>query len=536
MPEHLCIVTFEPSGTRTEVPAGVTVREAAASAGVRLNAPCGGLGTCGRCAVTLTGILEAPGADESVLLAPEALARGVRLACRTRVIGDITVRPLTADSTASLRIVEAGDLGDITIEAPELRGITGDDPLLGAVVDIGTTTVVVALVDLRTGEQYASASSLNPQHPFGHDVMSRITHAAANGVASLRDPIVRAVEDLVLAVLTDAGFAVTELREVAIAGNTTMVHLLLGIDPAPLGTAPYEPAFIDPVDRPGSELGFARLGTAGVYVLPGIPAFVGADITAGLLATRLAERTEPALLVDLGTNGEMVLRTSDGLVGASTAAGPALEGASIAYGMRAESGAIERVALRGDGLSIGTIAGAEPRGLCGSGLIDLIAVLLDTGVIDHTGRLRDDAAHPLGAKVSTVDGVRAFEVAGGVFLTQKDVRQVQLAVAAVASGIDLLLHAAGLAREDVTELIIAGGFGYHVRAEALVRMGMVPAQWADRVSFAGNTAKAGTMLALLDSATRRRAEAIARHVRTVDLASQPDFQQRFIAAMTFPRA
>lgn len=536
MPEPRCTVTFDPSGTRVGVPAGVTVREAASLGGVGLDAPCGGLGTCGRCAVSVTGALDEPGADERVLLPPEALARGVRLACRARVLGDVVVRSVAADSSASLRIVESGDLGEFTIEPPELRGISGDDPLLGVVVDIGTTTVVVAIVDLRTGEQYGSASTLNPQHPFGHDVMSRITHATSNGVESLRQPVVRAVEDLTLGVLADHGFVPEQLREIAIAGNTTMVHLLLGIDPTPLGTTPYEPAFLDPVDRPAREIGFLRLAEAGAYVLPGISAFVGADITAGLLATRLSERTEPALLVDLGTNGEMVLRTPEGLVGASTAAGPALEGASIAYGMRAENGAIERVALKGDGLVIGTIGGAEPRGLCGSGLIDLIALLLDTGIIDHTGRLRDDAAHPLGAMVCTREGVRAFEVAEGVFLTQRDVRQVQLAVAAVASGIDLLLDAAGIEREAVAELIIAGGFGYHVRAEALVRMGMVPAEWADRVSFAGNTSKTGAMLALLDSAARRRAEAIARHVRTVDLASHPEFQQRFIGAMRFPEA
>jgi uncharacterized 2Fe-2S/4Fe-4S cluster protein (DUF4445 family) len=250
--------------------------------------------------------------------------------------------------------------------------------------------------------------------------------------------------------------------------------------------------------------------------------------------TRLSERERPTMFIDLGTNGEIVLRTADALVASSTAAGPALEGASIDYGMRAETGAIERVTVEGDGIRLETIGGVEPRGLCGSGLLDLIAVLLDVGALDHTGRLRTGAAHPLGARVADRDGTRTFEIAPGVHLTQRDVRQVQLANAAIASGISLLLQAAGVPSDDVAELVIAGGFGYHVKASALARMGMIPAAWADRVRFAGNTAKAGAMLALLDSGARRRAEAIARHVRTIDLASHPQFQARFVGAMTFP--
>lgn len=527
-------VDFLPGGERAEVPVGVTLRDAAALAGVALGAPCGGLGTCGRCAVIATGALDEPGADERILLSPEQLASGIRLACRVRVKGAARVRPLSADTTNTLRIVEAGDRGELKIEPPEARGISGDGKLLGAVVDIGTTTVVVAIVDLRTGRQLGSAAALNPQHGFGHDVMSRITHAGTHGVGSLCEPIIHEIECLLLRLLEGLGRPMTSLREIAIAGNTTMVHLLLGIDPSPLGTAPYEPAFLDPVERPASDIGFDRLPAAGVYVLPGISAFVGADITAGLLVTRLAERDRPAVLIDLGTNGEIVLHTPGRLLASSTAAGPALEGASIACGMRAEEGAVERVSLDGDALVLETIGGVEPRGLCGSGLLDLVAVLLDVGVLDKTGRMRREGGHPLSTRVSDRDGTRAFEVAADVFLTQRDVRQVQLANAAIASGLEMLLDSAGVRAADVAELVIAGGFGYHVKAEALVRMGMIPAVWGERVSFAGNTAKAGSLAALLDSAARRRAEALARHVTTIDLASHPEFQARFVGAMTFP--
>jgi uncharacterized 2Fe-2S/4Fe-4S cluster protein (DUF4445 family) len=530
----LHFVTFEPSGARVGVSAGVTLREAGLLAGVHVEAPCGGLGTCGRCTVVTSGALEPPSSDELVLLSPERLASGVRLACRARVLGDVIVRQERAPARDALRIVEDSDIGGLAVEAPQRRGISGPGALLGAAVDIGTTTVVTALLDLRTGERSGVASAINPQHPFGHDVMSRISHAASHGVESLRAPIAKAVEDLVLGMLAASGHGPGDLREIALCGNTTMVHLLLGLDPAPLGVAPYEPAFLSRVDRPASEIGLPRLADARAYVLPGISAFVGSDITAGILATGLAARDTLAVLIDLGTNGEIVLRTKEGLFATSTAAGPALEGASIAYGMRAEPGAIERVTLDGDDLVVGTIGEVAPLGICGSGLLDLIAVLLETGVLDGTGRLRDDVPHPLASRVRDADGVRLFEVAPNVLLTQRDVRQVQLAKGAISSGIDLLLESAGVAADDVDELIIAGGFGYHVRAGALVRMGMIPGAWRSRTRFAGNTAEAGARLTLLDSEARRRADAVSRHIATVDLASLPGFQARFIAAMDFP--
>jgi uncharacterized 2Fe-2S/4Fe-4S cluster protein (DUF4445 family) len=534
MPSARCIVTFEPTGDRVEVAEGVTLRAAALLAGAPLPAPCGGLGACGGCAVSVSGDVDEPGCDERTLLSREALESDVRLACRARVRGDVTVRPLRAVPPAELRVVESGDLREISVEPPERRGVFGPAPLLGAAVDVGTTTVVVSLVDLRTGEPAGSASAANPQIAFGDDVISRIARAAEVGVAPLRDLVVRTVEDLALGLLEERGLGVDHLGEVAIAGNPTMLHLLLGVDPAPLGTAPYGPAHVEAVERPAAAIGLARLGRARVYVLPGISAFLGADVTAGVLTTRLAERDTPTLFVDLGTNGEVVLRTPERLVGTSTAAGPALEGASIEQGMRAETGAVERVTLEADHLALATIGDAPPAGLCGSGVIDLVAALLEAGVLDATGLLRDDPPHPLAGRVSVRDGVRVFEVAPGVRLSQRDVRQVQLASAAVATGIGMLLEAAGLPAGKVTAVVMGGGFGRHVRGEALARMGMIPPQWRDRVSFAGNTAIAGATRALLDRGQRRLASAIAHHVETIDLAARPDFGERFIRALDFP--
>jgi uncharacterized 2Fe-2S/4Fe-4S cluster protein (DUF4445 family) len=535
MTAPLHTVTFEPSGSRVVVTAGTTLWEAASLARVGLDTACGGLGTCGRCWVVAVGGLEPPAQDEAVLIPAARLAKGVRLACRARVAGDVaaTVR---RDRKRAVRVVEESDVGGPVAEAPEHRGVTGSGALLGAAVDIGTTTVVAAIFDLRSGEQVGSASSLNPQLRFGGDVLSRISHAASHGIESLREPIVRTVEDLVLEALVAGDGSAVGVRELAICGNTTMVQLFLGIDPGPLGVAPYEPAFTAAVERPARDVGLARVPNARLYILPGVSAFVGSDVTAGLLATRLDEAAGPSLLIDLGTNGEIVLRTPGALLAASTAAGPALEGASISCGMLAETGAIESVGTDGEGLRLETIGGVAPRGLCGSGLLDLIAVLLDAGVLDATGLLRPDASHALAGRVHEIDGVRAFEVAPNVHLTQLDVRQVQLAKAAVASGLALLLEAASVETADVTEVFVAGGFGYHVRPEAVVRMGMVPPEWLTRLRFAGNTARAGAAIALLDSAARRRAEAIAAHVTTIDLAARPEFSARFVDAMDFPAA
>lgn len=525
-------MTFQPSATEAVVDRGTTVAQAARAAGVMLALPCGGLGVCGRCKVTVEEGGNIPTEDETVLLTPASLARGVRLACRTVVEDGMVVRLHEDEEAAGLRVVVEGIAAPLFVEPPRDRGIIGDGRLLGVAVDIGTTTVVVTVVDLLTGDRLGSASALNPQHPLGHDVMSRIGFAAGDGVAGLRELIVGTVESLIDEAAEKAGRPSSEIREIALAGNTTMIHFLLGIDPAPLGTAPYGPAFVSAVQGPAGGMGLTGHSDASAYVLPASSAFIGGDVVAGLLATGLAERQEPALFIDLGTNGEIVLRSASGLTAASTAAGPALEGASIVCGMRAAEGAVERVGFTAGGLTVGTIGDVAARGLCGSGLLDLIAVMLDAGALDPTGRILTSGK--LADRVKEVDGIRVFDVADGVHLTQKDVRQVQLAVAAVSAGVGMLLETAGTAVDDVAEVLIAGGFGLHVSAEALVRIGMIPPRWRDRVTFVGNTALTGTLAALLDSEARRGAEAIARHIDVIDLATRDDFQERFLGAMTFP--
>lgn len=527
-------IKFEPTGRTVRVPVGSTLLEAARAVGLTIDSPCGGAGTCGSCRVRATGGLQSPTRTERELLGGAGVAAGKRLACRTRVTGDAVV---TLDEhIREARVVTSAACRPLDVEPPAERGIEAIGTIVGAAIDIGTTTVAVQLLDLTTGEVLATAGDLNTQRVFGADVLSRVAHAMAGGAPELQHLIAVQVEALLAEVLRSAGFAAERLAEVVVVGNTAMTGLLLGADVSPLGAAPYEDAPVAAARVGAWETGMVAFPSLELVVLPGVSAFIGSDITAGIIATGLAERVAPTLMVDLGTNGEIVLAAAGQLIATSTAAGPALEGASIECGMGAEAGAIERVDLEGDRLVLSTIGGREPVGICGSGLIDLVAALLDADVIDPSGRFVDAVGSPFRGRFTSRSDVRAFVVDADadVVLTQKDIRQVQLALGAVRTGIDLLLEETGLGARAIVGIEVAGGFGYHVRPESLVRLGLIPPLWLDRVAFGGNTALAGARMALVNSRVRAKADVLASVVRTVDLAAHPEFQQRFLGALSFP--
>ena len=535
-------VTFEPEGVTAQVAPGSTLLEAAHAAGVSVDAPCGGTGRCGSCRVRAEGGLTPLSRDEQELLGGAGIAAGKRLACRARVNGPVTVTLGAAGGQARV-VTESAGMGDLAVEPPAKRALTrhpGSHYLLGAVADIGTTTVAVSLIDLENGDELGGAGMLNVQYPWGADVMSRIASAATEGTAVLQRPIARQVERLIASLLVPLeGAALADVREVAIVGNTTMMNALLGEDLTPLGQAPYAGAVLGPVSVPASELGMGLLTDAVCHLLPSASAFIGADVVAGVLATRLDAAERPTLYVDLGTNGEIVLAVPGRpLLAASAAAGPALEGAGIERGMRAEPGAIERVWLDEAGdLALATVGGFPPVGICGSGALDLLAAMLEAGALAADGRIAGEVAGPLASRVAERDGVRLFVVDehSGVALSQHDVRQLQLAKGAVRAAIDLVLAEAGLAPEAVAEVLVAGGFGLHVDGAALERIGMVPTGWGERLTFLGNAAKEGGRRALVDSGSRLRARDIARSIRPLSLAEHPAFQSHFLGALDFPR-
>ncbi len=513
-------VRFEPEGVEVDVETGWTVHEAAAAAGVLLDAPCGGFSRCGACRVRATGGLEAPRAWEKESLSPADLAAGVRLACMARIEGPATIERLS--TIAHIR-VDAGYDPSMVAAAPGRFG-------LGVAVDVGTTTLAASLYDLADGRRIATKVSDNPQIAFGHDVMTRISRSLEGDAEALRSGVVTGVSGLVHDLLDAAGGA--SLKDMVIVGNPAMIHLLLGLDVSPLATAPYEGGSIGSVRSTLGDLGLPGPAGVPVFVAPEVSAFVGADAVAGMIATGLAARRYPTLLIDLGTNGELVLQADDWMLATSAAAGPALEGVSISSGMRAEPGAIERVLYADGTLRVGTVGGGEARGVCGSGLLDAIAAMLDAGVLRADGRLV--AEGPLADRVSSAgDGVR-FELAEGVHLTQQDVRQVQLAKGAVAVAVGVLLDEAGISADDVREVLVGGGFGSRVSPASLVRLGVLPGKWGDRVTFVGNTALAGAAAMLLDPGARARAALEASAVRTIPLATRPDFESRFLSSLDFP--
>jgi uncharacterized 2Fe-2S/4Fe-4S cluster protein (DUF4445 family) len=417
----------------------------------------------------------------------------------------------------------------------------------GLAIDVGTTTVVTTLVELESGEQLASVSSLNPQSVFGGDLMSRIAFAQFNpaNLRKLTTRIVGLLNRHVEQVCRESGVLPKWIYKVVVVGNTCMHHLLLGIDPSYVGLAPYAPVMRHALVAPARELFLKVAPEAAVCFLPLVAGFVGADAVAVALATRLYAGDALRVAVDIGTNGEVLLGSRERLWACSAPAGPALEGAQIRCGMRGAAGAVDRVAVEDD-VRVHTIGDAAPQGICGSGLIDLLAGLLDAGVVDATGLIQVEARDglPPGLRDRVVMRgeerqvivLRAGEqgAAREIVLTQDDVRQVQLAKGAIASGVAMLLHVAGVGTDRLSELMLAGGFGNYVSIRSALRIGLIPPLPGDRVRYVGNAASLGAQLALLSEAERARAESIAATIEHVSLAAHPDFEQIFVDCMNFP--
>jgi len=418
----------------------------------------------------------------------------------------------------------------------------------GLAIDVGTTSVVTTLIELESGEQLASVSSLNPQAVFGGDLMSRIAFAQFNptNLRKLQTRIVGLLNQHVAEVCRTSGVLPKWIYKAVVVGNTCMHHLLLGIDPSHVGLAPYAPVMRHAAVLPARELPLKIAPEARVCLLPLVAGFVGADAVAVALATRLPDSPALRVAVDIGTNGEVLLGSRERLLACSAPAGPALEGAQIRHGMRGAQGAIDKVTIDHD-VHIHTIGETPALGICGSGLIDLLAGLLDAGVIDWTGLIqveaRDSLPPALRGRVAMRGEERVFVVlrpgeAGAraeIVLTQDDVRQVQLAKGAIASGIAMLLHVAAVPLERVEELLLAGGFGNYLSILSAIRIGLIPALPVGRVRYVGNAASLGAQLCLLSEAERARADTIASRIEHVSLAAHPDFEQLFVDAMNFPR-
>lgn len=504
-------VKLRVQGANAELECAVeaTLLDALRSAGLAPDAPCGGQGKCGKCAVFLLG---ADGTRERVL------------ACRT---------PAGAAKGRSVVLPEALAGGEIQLgggSAYGAGGLTG----FAAALDIGTTTLAARIIDRASGAALASASAWSAQLPYGADVVSRIKYASEpGGLVELCGLVRSQARDLILEACADALVAPEEIAEALCVGNTTMEHIFAGLSPASLGAAPYTPASYFTDGAAGRD---PALPNAAIRCAPCISGYVGGDTAAAIYACGMASAPGLRLLLDIGTNGELVIGGADGLKCCSVACGPAFEGAEISCGTRSQPGAVCAVRLEGGAFRFETVAGATASGICGSGIVDLLACLLEAGAIDGSGLLLtpDEAPEACRAYLDEDEnGLGVFTLAPEVTLTAADVRKLQLAKAAVRAGIELLLAHAGARPQDIEEAYLAGGFGTRVDTANAAKIGLIPPELAERTRGIGNAALSGAQRALCEPDGFERLLEIRRRCEYIELAGSAEFAGAFVDAMAF---
>ncbi|MFP4267927.1 MAG: ASKHA domain-containing protein [Spirochaetaceae bacterium] len=492
-----------------------------------LDAPCGGRGTCGKCKVLVSSGDAGPVTrEERHLLTHEELQGGIRLACLCRPVKSISVHAIGSGSHTVLDAI-----GSFS-ETPEPR--ISEPGSYGVAIDIGTTTVVGYLISFSPPAEVVGVQSrLNAQRSWGADVISRISFAGEKeeNLRKLSSAIREQIEVLIKKLLEERRAGADTLREIVIAGNTTMLHLFAGVDPSSIAVAPFTPVFTEEVIAGAEEyaLPFPR---AELRLLPSIAGYVGADICAGMAAVGIDRKEGLTLLLDLGTNGEMALGNRDRLLTCATAAGPAFEGAGISYGTGGIPGAIDTVVADDGELRWTSIGGKEPVGICGSGILDTVAALLSLGVVDSTGAMSDkysEKGYPL------FDGSEERGKGNGaIYFTQKDVRQIQLAKGAVAAGVQVLLDEWGCSASEITEVYLAGGFGNYLRPSSALISGLLPRETGERIIPAKNSAGLGAVRALLFKDEPERIRSIAQKSEYIELSTDSRFQEHFMEQMLFP--
>lgn len=547
--ENQIHVTFEPGNVVCRAEANQSVQKIAAANGILLRSDCGGKGQCGQCLIAVQPAqhLTPPSEHELELLTSEQIQNGYRLACEARVRGSLTVSVpgFSLDSAGAVGKAFEGQVfqGDIGARKPSAKG--GKKQAYGISIDIGTTTVAVYLCELKSGRVCASLAEANPQRRFGEDVISRIlyTRENENGLVLLQRIVVDQINSMISACLMKAGAGARDVTDVTVVGNTTMQHIFTGLDPKCLGISPYVPVTYDPVNMTAAEAGLNLDPATGVHVFPVISGFVGGDTVGVMLSEKPYDRDQTSLIIDIGTNGEIVLGNKAGLWATSCATGPALEGAHIECGMRASPGAIHQVTIdpvryRAAYEVLGGGESVRPSGICGSGIIDAVAEMRKAGLILPNGRIREGLPgvsvdeKNIGRKYVIVS---AGESSGGreISISLSDIRQIQLAKSALSVGIQLLMRKAGLDRFD--RLVLTGAFGARFNWKNAVTIGMLPeASYQAEVVTVANAAGRGAILALLDPESRKTIHEMAKRVRVLELAEDPDFVAAFTAATNFP--
>jgi uncharacterized 2Fe-2S/4Fe-4S cluster protein (DUF4445 family) len=573
--------------------AGTTIFDAASWNGIAIDSTCGGHGTCKKCKVkVISGHAPISSVDPRAFTIEE-LKNGWRLACRAETREDLTIevpplqtRPKAAlvgvgrhvilrpavqkryveldeatltDQTSDLeRLLAAMD--DIEPRVPldivrELGGtlrranwkvtaVLADDVLIDVeegdtsgsrhaiAFDLGTTTVVATLLDLETGQPKAVQSILNAQQPFGADVISRISAIMMDDGAleMLQRHAHETLQKLTDEVCTEAGVDPSEVYEVVVAGNQTMIQIALGIDPEPLSMAPFTVVARRMPEAIAADFGVTVHRRSPAVMFPALGAYVGPDIVAGILATGITLDRRVRLFIDVGTNSEIVLGSSAKTLATAAPAGPAFEAAQIRCGMRAADGAIEGVKIVEGEVDLTVIGDVAPVGLCGSGLVDAVAELLGAGILDNSGRFVLDSSERLGK----IGEENVFYLSDEVFLSQRDVRELQFAKASIATGWGILCRDLGVEPEEISQVLLGGSFGSYLSAASAVKIGLVPKLPLVRIISAGNVAGEGAKIAALSVTERAAANAILEEVEYVELSGRTDFNDLFIDQLSFP--
>ena len=531
-------VKFLPSEITVRVPFDSTILHAAEVAGLWIDAPCNGKQICGKCRVRIVAG-NVHNVSPVHLISSEDILNGWCLACATKVVEPVTIE---IPQSSGGHVVS-----EILVDGAEvkLRHDPQQQGHLGIAFDLGTTSVAATLFDLFSGLERESAATHNQQIKYGDDVISRIAFARDNpdGLQQLQSSAVNTLNQLMQSLCQSCGEKISSILHMTVAGNTTMQQILLGIDPSPLGEYPFKPAFKEPQYVLAQTTGLLAGEDADLIVFPQIGGFVGGDTVAGLLAANFDNIEKPSLFVDIGTNGEIALLHKGCVLAASTAAGPAFEGARIYHGMRAREGAIDKIWCSEGSLHLHVIGDVEATGLCGSALIDCVAMLLEEELLETSGQLCSAEAGALKLKGRIFEDEKGqpafaltYETDGSpkIFLTQRDVRELQLASGTIRAGIETLLHKAGLTVLDLDGIYLAGGFGNYIRREKALVVGMLPPVHYMSIHFIGNASLTGAKRVLLSRAEMTRAESMLEHTEHVDLSAQPEFSNLFMEYMMFP--
>ncbi len=571
-------------GIEVEAEVGETLLDILRTAGVRLSAPCGGLGLCGGCRVKVHGAVSEPTSAERRLLG-DALNRGWRLACQVRVIGDCTVTvPVVKEVPPKARLVrpfkiaplvklvplgriwrQHPSIEEVVAEAARSAGLdvrsiglpairrlseilrSGEPVVLavkgkevvgastslrgyGLAVDIGTTTIAASIRDLSSGALLAEGVALNKQVEFGADVISRVSYAIRGGFEELRVAFTSTINSLARDLADRAGIDLEQVYVVALSGNSVMTHIALGVNPATLGSLPFEPAFRRSIEVNASTLGLDISEQAVAFNLPLMGGYVGGDAVADVLASGLLDYGR-ALLLDVGTNGEVVLKAGRRLLATSVPAGPAFEGVGLTSGMLAVEGAIESVSLGADlSPKFRVIGGGQPKGICGSGYVDLLAELLRLGLLRRDGRFE-----PVEGRFRSEDGVLRLPLYEdeevSIVLTQLDVRKLQLVIAAFKTAVKQLLKAARVDLSDLEKVFVAGAFGQKLDVNNAQEVGLLPPLPEENIVFIGNGSLTGAEMCMLSEEEFERAQEVALKAEVIELPESESFRRTFIGEL-----